>query len=126
MGRVKYRSKFEESTAKFLRASKVRFDYESKEHLVTYTTEATYLPDFILPNGIYCECKGWFRSSDMAKMKRVVEQHPELDIRMVFQEPNNKIRKGSKTTYGRWCDKHGIKWGTVSDIPKWAKEKPKG
>ena len=32
-----------------------------------------------------------------------------------------KIRKGSKTTYGDFCDKHGIIWAE-KDLPKsWLK-----
>ena len=34
-----------------------------------------------------------------------------------------KIRKGSKTTYGSYCDKHGIQWAE-KEIPRsWFSEK---
>ena len=70
----------------------------------------TYTPDFVLPNGIYLECKGLWEPEDRRKIKAVIEQHPEIDLRMVFQAPFNKISKKSKTTYAKWCDKHNIKW----------------
>ena len=37
---------------------------------------------------------------DRRKILQVKKDNPELDLRMVFQAPHNKIYKGSKTTYG--------------------------
>ena len=34
-----------------------------------------------------------------------------------------KIRKGSKTTYGMFCDKHGILWAEKTIPESWLKEK---
>ena len=31
-----------------------------------------------------------------------------LDLRFVFQNQNNKLFKGSKTTYAQWAEKHGF------------------
>ena len=42
--------------------------------------------------------QGDWDSDDRRKIKAVKEQHPELDIRMVFQAPYHYIKK-SKTTY---------------------------
>ena len=47
------------------------------------------------------------------------EQHPELDFRMVFQNANQKIKKGSKTSYADYCDKHGIKWANKLIPDEW-------
>ena len=55
-----------------------------------------YTPDFLLPNGIYLECKGYWEAEDRRKIKAVKQQHPEIDLRMVFQAPFNKISKKSK------------------------------
>ena len=53
-------------------------------------------------------------------MLAVKAQHPELDIRFVFQR-NNTLSKQSKTTYGAWADKHGFPWCIYPDIPEsWA------
>jgi hypothetical protein len=41
-------------------------------------------------------------------MRLVKEQNPELDIRFVFTRSTSKINKGSKTSYGDWCDKYGF------------------
>lgn len=120
-----HRSGFEEETAALLKRCKVPFEYETL--VLNYTIPSTlhkYTPDFILPNGIIIECKGVLDLETRKKMKLVVDQHPHLDIRMVFQRPQNKLSKASKTTYSDWCAKNKIKWGTVADIPLWAKEKP--
>jgi hypothetical protein len=93
----------------------VKYEYESTK--VPYTIMHNYSPDFLLPNGVYLECKGYWDSEDRRKIRNVVEQHPELDIRMVFQNPFNRISKKSKTTYAKYCDKLGIRWTSFTNIP---------
>jgi len=39
----------------------------------------------------------------------------------VFQKANNKIRKGSKTTYGKWADDNGFKWADNTIPKEWLK-----
>ncbi|CVI61053.1 endodeoxyribonuclease [Agrobacterium leguminum] len=105
------RNKFEAAFAK----SNPHFEYETKKfpYLVTHT----YTPDFINPStGQIFETKGRFTSADRSKHLAIKSQHPELDITLVFQRPQNKIRKGSKTSYADWCDKYGIKWMDGSKI----------
>ena len=115
---MKYRSKLEESVASLLQELGVCFEYESTK--VPYIIRHNYTPDFVLPSGIYLETKGYWDAEDRRKMLAVKESNPELDIRMVFQAPYNRISKKSKTTYAQWCDKHGIKWTSWSNIPlKW-------
>jgi hypothetical protein len=84
--------------------------------------EKTYTPDFILPNGVIVECKGRLTVHDRTKHKRIKEQHPNLDIRFVFQY-NNPITKGSKTRYTDWAEKNGFMWAMLTIPPEWAKEK---
>ena len=76
-----------------------------------------YNPDFILPNGIYLETKGYWDAKDRRKILSVIKHNPDIDLRMVFQSPYNKISKHSKTTYAKWCEKHGIKWCAFHTIP---------
>ena len=92
-------------------------DYEYETEKIPYTIEHIYTPDFLLPNGIYLECKGYWEADDRRKIKAVKLQHPEIDLRMVFQAPYNKISKKSKTTYARWCEKHEIPWASFGSIP---------
>jgi hypothetical protein len=53
----------------------------------------------------------------------VKAQHPEHDIRFVFSNPNQKLYKGSKSTYGDWCDKNGFKYAKEIIPVEWTKEK---
>ena len=93
----------------------VKYEYESTK--VPYVIQHTYTPDFILPNGVWLECKGYWDSADRKKVKSVIEQNPDIDLRMVFQAPYNTISKKSKTTYAKWCERHGIKWTSFATIP---------
>ena len=110
-----FRSKLEESVAALL--DQVGASYEYETHKVAYTIMHHYNPDFILPSGIMLEAKGYWDPEDRRKILAVVRDNPDIDLRMVFQAPFNKISKKSKTTYAQWCEKHGIKWAAVHAIP---------
>lgn len=100
-------------------------DGEYEQHVIEYTKPATkhkYHPDFKLPNGIFIETKGRFLPDDRRKHVLIKEQHPELDIRILFQNAKTKISKNSKTTYADWCDKHNIKWAEKSIPQEWINE----
>ena len=51
----------------------------------------------------------------------VKEQHPEVTIRFIFGNGNNKLTKRSKTTYLDWARQHGFEAIDVSDPipPSW-------
>ena len=110
-----FRSKLEEKVADLLVELGVNYEYESTK--VPYHIQYTYCPDFVLPNGVYLECKGYWDADDRRKIKAVKTLNPELDLRMVFQAPFNTISKKSKTTYAQWCDKHDIPWTSFHNIP---------
>lgn len=102
------RSGFEKRGAEFLDAKSI--DYEYEKHKVKYEEPATcrtYTPDFKLPNGIFLEYKGRFTPADRRKMALVIEQNPELDIRLVFMR-DNTLSKSSKTTYSAWCANRNV------------------
>lgn len=116
-----YRSGLEKRIADCLVKDKVKFEYEKTKLKYTKTSHHTYTPDFVLPNGIIIEAKGRFTSQDRQKHLLVKEHHPKLDIRFVFSNSKSKLYKGSKTTYGDWCDKNGFKYADKL-IPKgWLK-----
>jgi predicted nuclease of restriction endonuclease-like RecB superfamily len=113
-----FRSKLEEKVADLLGELGVKYEYETTK--VPYVIEHVYTPDFILPNGVVLECKGYWDSDDRRKIKAVKTLNPELDLRMVFQAPFNTISKRSKTTYAKWCERHDIPWTSFQNIPlKW-------
>tara|TARA_R110000796_G_scaffold19249_1_gene57828 strand:+ start:231 stop:578 length:348 start_codon:yes stop_codon:yes gene_type:complete len=74
-----------------------------------------YLPDFILPSGIILEVKGRFKLDDRKKHLFLRKSNPELDVRFVFDNPNNKLNKGGKSTYADWCNKNGFLFCKLSD-----------
>ena len=119
-----YRSGFEHTVSKELTEAKVKFEYETT--VISYIkpeTNHTYTIDFTLPNGILVETKGRWVLEDRKKHLLIQKQHPELDIRMVFMNPNGKIRKGSKTTYATFCDKNEIRWAAKTIPQEWYREK---
>lgn len=101
-----YRNKFEERVAKQLGPD---FEYEALK--LPYTTQHTYLPDFVdHEHKLIVESKGRFPASDRAKMLAVKAQHSDWTIKLVFQNPDTKLNKGSKTTYSAWAERHGFQW----------------
>ena len=119
-----FRSGLEERIAQSLTSKGVVFSFEAlKIPYVKPETKHTYTPDFILDNGIIIETKGRWLLDDRKKHLLIRKQHPNLDIRFVFQNANAKISKGSKTSYAAFCEKHGIRYAH-RDIPEeWLREK---
>ena len=110
-----FRSKLEKQVGDLLEQIGVVYEYET--HKISYVIQHHYNPDFVLVNGVMLETKGYWDSEDRRKIKAVMRDNPDLDLRMVFQAPFNKISKKSMTTYAQWCEKHGIKWAAVHAIP---------
>lgn len=120
-----YRSGLEDKVADQLRSLSVPFSYEGTR--IRYTPPLkvrTYTPDFLLPNGIIIETKGRFVTADRQKHKHIHDEHPWLDIRFVFSNPNNRISKTSKTTYSRWCEDYGFTYAAKLIPREWIKEPP--
>ena len=106
-----FKSGLEETISQQIESQGIKVEYETEK--VPYIIPAsnhTYSPDFKLPNGIRVETKGRFVAADRKKHLLVKEHNPHLDIRFVFSNSKNKIRKKSKTTYGDWCEKNGYKY----------------
>jgi hypothetical protein len=110
----------------------VNFGFETEK--VEYEKPARkskYTPDFIIkqrPDGsprnrpLIVETKGRFLTADRQKHLLIKRQHPELDIRFVFSNPNARISKTSKTTYAAWCEKHGFQYAKEVIPQAWLEE----
>ena len=108
--RLPYRSKFEVRVAADLGKRKVDFQYE-KVSFDYVPKIRNYTPDFYLPESkIYIETKGRLTTNDRVKHLLIKDQYPDLDIRFVFVNADNKISRTSKTTYANWCDRHKFLW----------------
>ena len=115
-----YRSGLENRIADQLRRAKIKFTYETlKLSYVVPARNAGYTPDFILQGDIIVEAKGYFRTAaDRQKLILVKKQHPDLDIRIVFQNANLPIYKGSKTKYWQWAETNGFPWADNGELPE--------
>jgi hypothetical protein len=116
-----YRSGLEDVISKDLKDRGVDFGYETVKINWKLVENKTYTPDFILPNGVIIESKGRFVPDDRKKHLKVREQNPDLDIRFVFSNSRNKIRKGSKTTYAMWCEKNNFLYADKRIPDEWIK-----
>jgi len=117
-----YRSGLERSVAKELADLGVAFGYEDQKVEYEVSEVRKYTPDFNLPNGIIIETKGRFTTYDRKKHLLIQKQHPDLDIRFVFSNPNSKLYKGSKSTYASWCEKNGFMYAKRSIPKEWIDE----
>lgn len=103
----KYKSNFE---AEFARQYP-QLEYEKDK--IKYNVEHTYNPDWKIRENVYIETKGLWKAADRAKHLHIRAQHPEVTVYLVFQNPNNRLSRASRTTYGEWATKHGIEWSTL-------------
>ncbi len=107
-----YRSGLEEKTAKMLDELGVSYTFETLK--IPYEIPASnhkYTPDFIVTTKsgktLIIETKGIWTYQDRLKHLLIKQQHPELDIRFVFDRSKSKISKVSITTYADICEGRG-------------------
>jgi hypothetical protein len=117
------RSGLEADNCKHLEDKGIPYEYE--KHKIKWEDHQwrSYTPDFVLDsNGIIVETKGRFVPADRRKHLKVKEQYPKLDIRFVFTNSKTKINKGSKTSYGDWCKRHGFQYADKVIPESWLEE----
>lgn len=123
-----YKSGLEHTVAETLKEINYPVNYETDTlQYVVPETKRKYTPDFVFTKKdntlMYVETKGRWTMADRTKMKHVLASNPDLDIRIVFQNKNQKISKGSKTTYETYALKIGIKHVANKMIPaEWLAE----
>jgi hypothetical protein len=127
VSKVKTRSGFEDSLVKTLKTFVKKVGYEVSKLAYKVFLERNYIPDFTLEKKdgsfMYIEAKGRFTVEDRKKMLLVKEQHPDKDIRLLFQSDNwltkltpsqkKKLKSNlliSKLRYSGWAEKHGFKY----------------
>lgn len=133
-----YKSGLEDKVAEQLKALGFEPNYEKlKLYYIIPESTHSYRPDFIPrravlePSFIYqfksprilvIETKGRFLLEDRKKHILLKQQYPNLDLRFVFTNSKTPIRKGSKTTYGMWCNKEGFKYADKLIPKEWLNE----
>lgn len=109
------RSGFETQIRNLFKRNKVDFEYEP--YKVAYTLIKNYIPDFVLPNGILIEAKGWLRPTDRTKLIAVKKSNPNLDLRIWFQA-DNYLTKKKHSKYSDWAKKNGFPFHVGTTLPK--------
>jgi hypothetical protein len=115
-----FRSKFEEDM--YNAAKRSRKSLKHEPFFIPYIMKGSYLPDFVLPNGIIVEAKGYLDAAACKKMKAVKASNPHLDIRFVFQNANGKRNKRAKLRNYEWAERHGFQWAEGTIPLAWWKE----
>ena len=117
---MKFRSGYEKKVYESIPRNQRGFvDYEPQKPVIRYTTSSRYIPDLRLPGDIFIECKGYFDARARAKMLAVKKQHPELDIRFLFQRANNRLTKSKNSMmYWEWAERHGFLWAEGTCVPE--------
>ena len=89
-----FRSGLEERVCEQLAFLNILDCYEIKKiSFVQPEKNRNYTPDFWLPNNIIVETKGVFTVQDRQKHLWIKEQYTDLDLRFVFSNSKNKLRK---------------------------------
>jgi len=123
-----YKSGLEHTVAETLKEINYPVNYETETlHYSVPATKHKYTPDFVFTKKdggtMFVETKGRWTTADRKKMKYVLDSNPGIDIRIVFQNPNQKISKGSNTTYEAYANKLGVKHVAKKMIPaEWLAE----
>jgi len=122
---VGFDSKFEGRVSYSLKVCGAKFEH--KPIKIPYIIESTYTPDFVIKKkitkDIYIEAKGYLRPEHRKKMICVKEQNLDLDIRFVFQNPNQKLSNRIKSiTYAKWAERNGFKWARSIVPQSWIDE----
>ena len=119
-----YRSGYEKDVAEALSEAVPSAQYEAA--VLRYEVHAwrRYLPDFLLPEqAIVIEAKGQLTTEDRAKMLLLKRQFPTLDIRILLQNPKDKLTP--RMTAGDWCEKTGFPFAKGPNIPEaWVCHRP--
>lgn len=123
---IKRRSRLEEKFEKLLIDFGVKYSYETtKIPYIVPESNHNYTVDFSIVGGLQLEVKGYLSDySERHKYILIKQQHPDLDLRFVFDN-SNKLVGGAKMTHGKWAEKYGFPYCSIKDIDiieSWLKE----
>ncbi len=109
---MQYKSLLERDFATTLNKANIQYEYEADK--IPYVRPSSYTPDWKIGKKTYLETKGEFSPSQRNNLLSFLEQHPDIEIIMIFAQANNKLNKKSKMTYGEWCERHKIKFHNLN------------
>jgi hypothetical protein len=104
-----------------LNSASIPFKYEDDQFVYQYKPQK-YTVDFSVRKAdgtdTYFEYKGKLDSVARKKLRAIKESNPGMDLRLVFEKPNNKLYRGAKMRYWEWAERHGFRWYDCRDISK--------
>ena len=115
-----------------MKRRRVKYEYESTTLAYQHEPQK-YTPDFVIEKSvskhvdkivsdyIFIEYKGKMTNETRKKLLSIQRCNPTQRICMVFEKPNNKIRKGSKTKYWQWAEKNNFPWSEHYVKSEWLK-----
>ena len=119
--RLTLKQTFEQKVMAHLTEKGVKFEFEP--HSLPYSVTRDYIPDLLIGE-MYIEIKGYFRQDAQRKMKAVKKQHPNKDIRFLFQKGDSTIqgakkrKDGTKMTCSEWAERYGFQYAEGEEIPE--------
>ena len=119
--RLQLKLTFEQRVMSNLTAKGVEFTFEP--HSLPYSVTRDYIPDLLIGE-MYVEIKGYFRQDAQRKMRAVKKQHPNKDIRFLFQRAEatiqgaKKRKDGTKMTCREWAERYGFQYAEGEEIPQ--------
>jgi len=108
------RSMGEVRLAAWLTENGLDYEYESEKWEYQHELQH-YTPDFKVGD-VYLEYKGKMTDETRKKLLSIKRCNPDKDLRIVFERPQNKLRKGAKMLYSQWAT-------STLEIP-WADQLP--
>jgi hypothetical protein len=107
-----FKSKLEEKVWDKLKQAYPSVKYEpEKFKYIQPAVDRTYTPDFKTGRKkVFLEAKGKLDLDTRKKMLWFRESNPDIRVIFLFQNPDVKLTKKSKTTYGQWATDNGFEW----------------
>lgn len=130
---MKYRGNLQETMASVLKRHRLTFKYETDKlsyvvPAVTVELGVEFSVELKRGQTVGVFIVEHFTHNRMTALAAVKEQQPDLDIRIIFSNPEATLIN-SHTTYGEWCDERGIQWAQAryraeikSVIERWIRE----
>jgi len=116
-----YRSMSEVRFAAQLKSNKIPFKYEAFKFVYQFQPQK-YTVDFSVTNKhgttTHFEYKGKLDAASRKKLRAIKHSNPDMDLRLVFEKPNNKLYAGAKMCYWEWAVRNGFRWYDATDIHK--------
>jgi len=126
MSLINRRSKLELKFEDIIKDTTKDYQYEvTKIKYIVPESEHVYTVDWTIHNTLLIETKGYLSDySERKKYELIKKQHPDLNIKFVFDNPN-KLCGGTKMTHGKWAEKNNFDYCGIKDTEKvaqWIKE----